>query len=77
MALGFKQQPRTEWLPDGFMASPGVYLTDERDLFRVISNRVVDGEPYLEIEDCFTLEKLSVPVSVAVALRAVRPTVSA
>ena len=52
---------------------PGVYLTDERDLFRVVSNLIWDEEAFVELEDCVTLQVLSVPARVAASLRQVRP----
>jgi hypothetical protein len=53
--------------------TPGVYLTDERDLFRVVSNLIWDDEVYVELEDCVTLQTLSVPAQIAATLREVRP----
>jgi hypothetical protein len=43
------------WIP-----APGVYLTDERALFRVLGDEIVDGRIVVELEDCAQLVTLLV-----------------
>ena len=43
------------WIP-----APGVYLTDERALFRVLGDGIVDGQIVVELEDCAQLVRLLV-----------------
>jgi hypothetical protein len=73
MTLTSLTPPETVEAPVEDPGGPGVYLTDERDLFRVVSSVSLEEDFFVELEDCVSLDKLSVPATVAATLRRVRP----
>jgi hypothetical protein len=50
----------------------GAYLTDGRQLFRVVSRIVLDRQAFVELEDCASLETVHVAQAELTALRPVR-----
>jgi hypothetical protein len=57
------------------LVEPGVYLTDEVFLFRVVGLAVGGADGLLEIEDCYGLDVVRVPATDVRArgLRVVKP----
>jgi hypothetical protein len=50
----------------------GAYLTDGRQLFRVVSRVVMERRAFVELEDCATLASIHVAQSELAGLRPVR-----
>jgi hypothetical protein len=61
-------RPARAWIP-----APGVYLTDERSLFRVLGDDVVEDQLVVELEECASLVTLVVTEVELATLRPVHP----
>jgi hypothetical protein len=65
---GSREPSRRAWIP-----APDIYLTDDRSLFRVLGEQVVDDQPVVELEDCVSFVTLVVTVRELATLRPVQP----
>lgn len=54
----------------------GSYLTDGRQLFRVVARVIMERQAFVELEDCATLTTMLVAQAEVAALREVRPAAS-